>query len=131
MQLQQFINELTESVHVITKEVSNLYTQQDEIKLLREGLAKLSSSVYSLKGSILAAQSKRTYYTVKEVLEVAYDKVSSVSNIVSYYNQPNLYNVKNKEDMIRQYNNERKERDIEEQERYLDFIKQLEENYPT
>ena len=108
-----------------------MYTQEDELTLLRDGLDKLYSKVRSLRCTILTAQSKRTYSNVKEVLEEAYNEVVCISKITSYYNKPNLYNVKNKEEQIAKYNQTRREREIQEEENYLDFIKQLDEVYPT
>ena len=131
MPRQQCINDPIASRHDTTKEASNLYNEADEVVLLREAVADLSDKLLSLSCKIDGAVKRRTYYTVKHDLENIQRYANSAWYTAREYNRPNLYNIKNKETLLEEYIHNKKQREETEQQLLEDFVKQLDEVYPS
>ena len=108
-----------------------MYNKNDEVVLLREAVADLSDKLLSLSCKIDSAVKRRTYYTVKNDLENIQRYANSAWYASKKYNRPNLYNIKNKETLLEEYINNKKQREETEQQLLEDFVKQLNEVYPS
>jgi len=108
-----------------------LYNEADEVVLLREAVADLSDKLLSLSCKIDSAVKRRTYYTVKHDLENIQRYANSAWHTARKYDRPNLYNIKNKEILLEEYINNKKQREETEQQLLEDFVKQLNEVYPS
>ena len=108
-----------------------MYNENDEVVLLREAVADLSNKLLSLSCKIDSAVKRRTYCTVKHDLENIQRYANSAWYASREYNRPNLYNIKNKETLLEEYIHNKKQREETEQQLLEDFVKQLNEVYPS
>lgn len=108
-----------------------MYNETDEVVLLREAVADLSEKLLVLSCKIDGAVKRRTYYTVKHDLENIQRYANNAWYTAKEYNQPNLYNIKNKETLLEEYIYNKKQREETEQQLLEDFVKQLNEVYPS
>jgi len=108
-----------------------LYNENDEVELLREAVVDLSNKLLILNCKIHSAIKRRTYYTLKSDLRSIHTYAAIAVLESREYIQPNLYNVRNKETLLEEYISNKKQREETEQQLLEDFVKQLNEVYPS